>query len=283
MAAPVHLKRMAAGYIFIFILMLMTIGLLYRISSEWFVPSIVTIHYLYSALFQGFAALVGVLLFLLGFMYQRTMSLPESLEKIAFEKSRFLTNIEGITALSGVIDKLRQWHDEGHYREKAETFRQTLQDYRSGASEDMHGVAFHAQYNYLKMINGAYREAAATIGRNELEKGRVRWLPTQLFIALTPSLGVMFLSLILLAFSDAVSTQSVDTQRFLALCVIAAAILALAYVAVAVTNMFAILFEEDSYWITKSGLPDTKEVDALLKEANDTIKAVAVRHGAVEP
>jgi VIT1/CCC1 family predicted Fe2+/Mn2+ transporter len=271
MAVPIHVKRMATVYILVLILVLLIVGLLYRVSSEWLIPSKETLHYLYSALFQGFAALVGLLLFLLGFIYQRGESLVVSLENAAYEKARFLTNIEDTKTIWKLKEKLDSWH-ESHYTERTDAFDATISRYSSGDRTEESCSILENQFSYLKMINDAYKEAAALIGRVDLERGRTRWLPAQLFIAVTPSVGVMFLSLLLLAFSDVVASQSEGTQRAFALVTIAAALLALGYIAYVITTMFMILFEGQDFWVSKSGLPDTKRTESLLSKTEAILR-----------
>lgn len=108
----------------------LSLGILFAFPS--FNPDKDTLHYLYSSVFQGFCALLGIILVMLGFNYDR---LRKSRSDVWTEIDIFLKNLGAtdVTSIDDAKDSARSWYERACLPEQKmsrEKFDQVMKRHR---------------------------------------------------------------------------------------------------------------------------------------------------------
>ena len=179
------------------------------LMKSFFVPEITKLYYLYSSILQGYAALLGIILFVLGFEYQRQKDLINDFQKDLGEK---MTNFDkefleshGLNP-TFIIFYLRRFFNDRFLPLVNEVKAFILNETKTGnplsnSKEFEKAKMYHKELDRLEYN---YRGVALVLADLRIENIRLWNLPKRTIMTLTPLMVTIIFCMILLSFTDSI-------------------------------------------------------------------------------
>lgn len=240
-----------------------------------FSPNETTLLYLYSSIFQGLAALLGILLVMMSFSYQRAYQRTKEL-KDDISKDFMALSGEETSDVSLIKKRLTNWRkvayiglisDASKKRARMES-KATRPD--SGFRQD-----FTAACQNLKRNNDAYRRIYNAILLYELENGYLKGLPLATAMTIGPMIATIFVALPMLAMTGLPGIGP-DYQSAWVVIMVYMTMLSILLAVRYISNAFNVFFpREVELQQSDAGIPSPQDHESEYREA---IKGVDLRY-----
>lgn len=232
-------------------------------------PSPDTVRYLYSAMFQGFAALVALQVAILGLNYQR---LKDSQEAYLSEASDAATSlaISARHSYQDLIDETLNWYNGGFKAKITQVSNladgvQSMFPKPPAPKTGKHVPDLKQHYGQLRWEMERYEGLVSNLGRFKNSSETFRdLLPAKAILAIVPAFLVIGLSSVALGGIDHIGTS----QSIVALFMLLLSAFAIVYAFSFFRAMMRILF--GGFWVpgfAETELPEPKEARQVLQKA----------------